>query len=59
MASTSQAVRIHGEVKVKVNLKVADETYEQITLEVMVNLCADIILGLDFTKMHDSLESLN
>jgi len=54
MASTTQAVRIHGEVKE--NLKVADETYERITLGVMDNLCADIILGLDFMKMHDGVQ---
>jgi len=54
MVPTTQAVRFH--VEFKVNLKIANETYEWITLGVMDNLCADIILGLDFMKMHDGVQ---
>ena len=50
MASVSHAVKVHGNAKV--DLQVNEETYARFNLGVVDKLCADVILGLDFMKLH-------
>ena len=53
MASTIHTARINGEARV--SLEISGKTYTKFTLGVMDNLCADVILGLDFMKEHEEV----
>ena len=53
MASTIHTARINGEARV--NLEISGKTYTKFTLGVIDNLCADVILGLDFMKEHEEV----
>ena len=52
LASTTSLVKIHGFVNV--NASVLGNDYHR-KLEVIDKLCADIILGQDFLKLHESV----
>ena len=54
MASTSHAVQVKGVVLV--NLKVFNNNYPKFKLGVMEELCPDVILGIDFMKLHSEIE---
>ena len=53
MASTAHSAQLHGTVEAYL---VADENYNHFKLGVMNHLCADVILGLDFMKMHKEVQ---
>ena len=53
MASVSYAVKVHGNAKV--DLQVNKETYARFNLGVVDKLCAHVILGLDFMKLHEEV----
>ena len=54
MVSTSHSAQVKGTVFVK--LKVFNNNYPKFKLGVMEELCADVILGLDFMKLHCEIE---
>ena len=54
MASTSHSAQVKGAVLV--NFKVFNKNYPKFKLGVMEELCADVILGLDFMKLHSEIE---
>ena len=54
MASTSHSAQVKGVVLV--NLKVFNNNYSKFKLEVMEELCADVILGIDFMKLHSKIK---
>ena len=51
--------QVHNQARIskvaRVRLCVLGNTYEDINLHVMRNLCADILLGLDFLKLHNQV----
>ena len=51
MAQVTQKVQVNGFYKVRV--KMFNQDYDDVILYVMKNLCADIILGLDFLNFHE------
>ena len=53
MASKSLTTEVSGYVKVKI--KVGENVYNDFKVLVMPNLCADLILGLDFLSLHQSV----
>lgn len=53
MASSQLTSRISG--KVLVNFQINEHLYENIHLYVMENLCMDVILGLKFQCLHESV----
>ena len=53
MASKSLTVEVSSYSKV--NLKVKDRTYEEYKIYILPNLCAKILLGLDFLTRHESI----
>ena len=53
MASISHAVKFHGIAKV--DLQVNKDNYARLNLGVVDKLCADVILGLDFMKLHEGV----
>ncbi|CAH8833617.1 unnamed protein product [Trichobilharzia szidati] len=54
MASTSLTTHTHGHCYV--NLRYKDSSYSHIKLSVLPNLCADVLLGHDFLRLHNKLE---
>ena len=54
MASTSHSAQVKEAVVV--NLKVFNNNYPKFKLGVMQELCADVILGIDFIKLHSEVE---
>lgn len=54
MASMSMMTNIKGQCKVK--LKVLDHIYNNATLLVLSNMCANIIIGHDILKQHESVQ---
>ena len=54
MASTSHSVEIKGIVSVE--LCAFNNTYSELKLGVMKDLCADLILGIDFMKQHKEIK---
>ena len=54
MASTSHSVQVKGAVLV--NLKVFNNNYPKFKLGVVEELCAEVILGIDFIKLHSKIE---
>ena len=53
MAATSLSAQTTGVCDV--NLKVNRREYNGVRLTVLPQLCADVILGQDFQKLHDSV----
>ena len=53
MASKSHSVKVNGNVNVDLN--VFNNQYPDFKLVVMKNLCSDVILGLDFMKLHSKV----
>ena len=53
MASKSHSVKVNGNVSVDLN--VFNNQYPDFKLAVMKNLCSDVILGLDFMKLHSKV----
>ena len=56
MASTSLSSKVTGVCVV--DIYIANTTYPNIKLNIMKNLCTDVILGLDFQTMHESVTLL-
>ena len=54
MASTSHSVQVKGAVLV--NLKVFNNNYPKFKLGVMEELCADVISGIGFMKLHSEIK---
>lgn len=54
MASTIHVSRVEGSCVVTIDMK--GHTYTDVTLLIMKDLCADIIIGHDLLKDHSSLE---
>ena len=54
MASISHSAQVKEAVVV--NLKVFNNNYPKFKLGVMQELCADVILGIDFMKLHSEIE---
>ena len=54
MASTLHSVQVEGAILV--NLKVFNNNYPKFKLGVMKELCADVILEIDFMKLHSEIE---
>ena len=54
MASTSHSAEVKGPVLV--NFKVFNNNYPKFKLGIMEELCADVILGIDFMKLHSEIE---
>ena len=54
VASTAHPAQVKGTVFV--NLKVFNNNYPKFKLGVMEELCADVILGIDFIKLHSKIE---
>ena len=54
MASTAHSAQVHGTAEV--DLIVADKYYYHFRFGVINELCADVILGLDFIKMHKEVQ---
>ena len=54
MAESSLSVDIIGYVIIN-NMKMRGNNYANIKLLVLKNLCADVIIGQDILKQHDSL----
>ncbi|KRZ44323.1 Retrovirus-related Pol polyprotein from transposon 17.6 [Trichinella pseudospiralis] len=53
MASSALSIKALG--CITVDLKVQDRLYESFRLRVLPHLCADVILGQDFHRMHESV----
>ena len=53
MASTSLCSQILGVCFV--DILINDRTYKNVALKVMKDLCADVLLGLDFQSQHQSV----
>ena len=53
MASKSHSVKVNSNVNVDLN--VCNNQYPDFKLGVMKNLCSDVILGLDFMKLHSKV----
>ena len=53
MVSISHAGKVHGNAKV--DLKANEENYARFNLGEVEKLCADVILGLDFMKLHEGV----
>ena len=53
MASISYAVKVHSNAKV--DLQVNKENYARFNVGVVDKLCADVILGRDFMKLHEGV----
>ena len=53
MASKSYSVKVNGNVNVDLN--VFSNQYPDFKSGVMKNLCSDVILGLDFMKLHSKV----
>ncbi|KRY87962.1 hypothetical protein T4D_10229 [Trichinella pseudospiralis] len=53
MASSALSIKALG--CITVDLKVQDRLYESLRLRVLPHLCADVILGQDFHRMHESV----
>ena len=53
MADSSVTAKIEGQVFVDIMLQ--NRKYENVKLYVLDNLCADVILGQDFMKQHNSV----
>ena len=53
MASKSLTTQVDGYCKVQ--LKVKDRVYENFKLYVLPNLCTNLILGIDFLSLHESI----
>lgn len=53
LASTSFSAQTSGVCKVNINVN--GRYYEDVCLTVLSNLCADVILGQDFQKLHESV----
>ena len=54
MAFTSHSAEVKGAVLV--NLEVFNNNYPKFKFGVMEELCADVILGIDFMKLHSEIE---
>ncbi|KAL1235317.1 Gag-Pol polyprotein [Trichinella spiralis] len=52
---TSSALSIKALGCITVDLKVQDRLYKSFRLRVLPHLCADVILGQDFHRMHESV----
>ena len=53
MADSSVTAKIEGQVFVDIQLQ--NRKYENVKLYVLDNLCAEVILGQDFMKQHDTV----
>ena len=53
MANSSMTARVEGEVHIDIMLQ--HRKYQNVRLYVLGNLCADVILGQDFMKQHQSV----
>ena len=54
MAATDHTSEIVGTCQTTIAYK--DNTYSNFQLSVLKSLCCDVILGLDFMRLHDSIE---
>ena len=53
MASKSLTAEVQGYCEIQ--LKVKDRTYDNFKLFILPNLCTNLILGLDFLSLHESI----
>ena len=54
MAESTLSVKIIGHIAA--NLKIQENTYPDVKLSVLKNLCVDVIIGQDILKQHASLD---
>ena len=54
MAESSLSANIIGHVSA--NIKIEDNSYPDVKLSVLKNLCVDVIIGQDILKQHNSLD---
>ncbi|KAL1446069.1 hypothetical protein WDU94_006611, partial [Cyamophila willieti] len=54
MANSSLSTDITGQCKI--NLRVADNSYKDVTFLIMSNLCCDVLIGHDVLQCHAALE---